>query len=303
MFKIHVMGSAAGGGIPQWNCNCHNCNNTRNNCNNISERTQSSIAVTVDNNRWILINSSPDFRFQMNNLMKKYNTSDNIRSNMIKDVILMDSQIDHVTGLLSMRESRELNIYCTKNTEYELTNKLNILSVLEYYTKLNKIEIDDKDVLQIETVPELEFKFVYLKSRPPPYSKNRNNSQLGDNLGIIIKHKDSKKYIFYVPGLEEFSDKIIDIIRESEYTFLDGTVWLDTELIDLGISKKSSYDMGHIPVSKTIEILNTYNISNKVILIHINNTNPILDNNSIPNTILSKNMIEIAYDGMEKIIK
>lgn len=301
-FKVRILGSGAGGGLPQWNCNCKNCNNCRN--MKIPERSQSSIAVTIDDKNWILINSSPDFRYQYNELFKKYfnNKNDNIRNNSINNIILLDSQIDHVTGLLSMRESKELNIYSTTNIYHELTNDFNLLTILKYYCKINFTKIDNTDFFNINSIPNLEFKFIFLQGKPPPYSKNRKKQLAGDNLGIIIKHKNSSKYIFYAPGIEIIDDDIINIIKDSEYTFIDGTVWTSNELIDLNISNKTSYEMGHIPVSELISILEPYDILRKIYLIHINNTNPILDSNSNEYKILMNTGIHITNDNMELII-
>lgn len=298
MFKIRILGSGAGGGLPQWNCGCNNCNNCRN--GKLLERTQSSIAVTINDKDWVILNSSPDFRRQFNKLIEKY-PIDNIRNTNIKDVILADSQIDHVTGLLSMRETRELNLYSTTNIKNELTNDFNILEILKHYCKINFREINNPEYFTIESIPELEFCFVFLKGKPPPYSKNRLHQQSGDNLGILIKHKISTKYVFYAPGIEEINQEILDLIKNSELTLIDGTVWTATELIDLKISSKNSYEMGHIPVSISSKIFIENNLKN-IHLIHINNTNPILNKLNNEYKYLKNNNINITQDDQEFII-
>ena len=121
-FKTRILGSAAGGGLPQWNCNCFNCKDVRNGKEHILARSQSSIAVTTDNQKWVLLNASPDIRYQLNDLSKAYPIS-TLRDNRFAGIILVDSQIDHTTGLLIMREGEPLNIYCTKNVYKEFKRK------------------------------------------------------------------------------------------------------------------------------------------------------------------------------------
>ena len=298
--KIRVLGSGAGGGLPQWNCNCKNCKNCR--LGLIEKRSQSSLAVSLDNKKWILINSSPEFTCQINDLLTDYNHETAIRSKMINDVILMDSQMDHITGLLSMRENRTLNLYCNENTYDEIYNKFNILEILSYYLDIKHTSINENRSFKVESIPEIEFIPIYLDSKPPPFSENREKPIKGNNLGLIIKEVDKEQYIFYAPGISNIDEKIANIIKKSKFSLIDGTFWHNEELIDMQISKKDSKSMGHISNQELIKIVNKYKLFDKIYLIHINNTNPILDPESEQCKKIEEARIKITYDKLELII-
>jgi len=298
--KVRVLGSGAGGGLPQWNCNCKNCKNCR--LGLIQKRSQSSLAITIDNNKWILINSSPEFTSQINNLLKDYNHETDIRSKMINDVILIDSQLDHITGLLSMRENRTLNLYCNENTYDEIYNKFNILEILSYYLNIKHTLINENQSFKVDSIPEIEFTPIYLDSKPPPFSENREKPIKGNNIGLIIKEIKNEDYIFYAPGISKIDSNIANIIKKSKFSLIDGTFWNNEELINMQISNKDSKSMGHIPNLKLIEIVNNYKLFDKIYLIHINNTNPILDLNSEEYKKVINSKIKISYDNLEIII-
>ncbi len=295
--KIRVLGSGAGGGLPQWNCNCKNCKNCR--LGLIEKRSQSSLAVSMNNKKWILINSSPEFTSQINDLLTDYNHETTIRSKMINDVILMDSQMDHITGLLSMRENRTLNLYCNENTYDEIYNKFNILEILSYYLNIKHTFINENQSFKVESIPEIEFIPIYLDSKPPPFSENREKPIKGNNLGLIIKEVEKEEYIFYAPGISSIDEKIANIIKKSKFSLIDGTFWHNEELVNMQISKKDSKSMGHIPNIELIKIINKYELFNKIYLIHINNTNPILDPESEEYKKIIESKIKISYDKLE----
>ena len=298
--KIRVLGSGAGGGLPQWNCNCKNCKNCR--LGLIEKRTQSSLAVSLDNKKWILINSSPEFTCQINDLLTDYNHETTIRSKMINDVILMDSQMDHITGLLSMRENKILNLYCNENTYDEIYNKFNILEILSYYLDIIHTPINENRSFKVESIPEIEFIPIYLDSKPPPFSKNREKPIKGNNLGLIIKEIDKEDYIFYAPGISGIDEKIANIIKKSKFSLIDGTFWHNEELIDMKITNKDSKSMGHISNVELIKVVNKYELFDKIYLIHINNTNPILDPDSEERKKIEEAKIKISYDKLELVI-
>ena len=132
---VHILGSAAGGGFPQWNCNCPQCSGVR--CGRIraTPRTQSSLAVSDDGQRWALINASPDIRAQIDNC-PRLNPGSPVRATAIAAVVLMDSQIDHTTGLLSLREGRNLTVHCTEMVRQDLTTGFPLLTMLGHYATI-----------------------------------------------------------------------------------------------------------------------------------------------------------------------
>jgi pyrroloquinoline quinone biosynthesis protein B len=308
--KILILGSAAGGGFPQWNCNCRNCDGIRKGTLNARPRTQSSIAVSSNGTDWVLINASPDILAQIraNPVLQPARAS---RDTGIAAVMLMDAQIDHVTGLLMLREkSGPLPLYCTEPVWEDITTGLPLAKVLSHYCGVERYVIDaptaydgggTKQGGEVPGVEGIRFVPLALKSKAPPYSPHRNNPQLGDNLGLLIENTTTGKKLFYAPGLGEIEPHIEAAMRDADCVLVDGTLWTEEEMITLGLSKKKSSDMGHLPQTGAggmIEVLDGIG-SRRKILIHINNTNPILDEDSAERAELVRHGIEIAYDGME----
>ncbi|MEK9769923.1 MAG: pyrroloquinoline quinone biosynthesis protein PqqB [Betaproteobacteria bacterium] len=304
--RVRVLGSAAGGGFPQWNCNCPNCDGVRKGTINAKRRTQSSIAVTGDNVNWLLFNASPDILTQFQGF-PELQPARSIRDTAVKSVLLMDAQIDHTTGLFMLREGKTpLNIYCTDMVYEDLTTGNPIFNILGHYCGINwkKISMDSLDSFEAEGVPNLKITAVPLSSKAPPYSPHRNNPHIGDNIGIQVEDATSGKKLFYAPGLAEIEDQIKPFMEQADCLMVDGTCWTNDEMAKLGIAQKMSLDMGHLPQSDPggmIEVLRPLRASKKI-LIHINNTNPILREDSPERAVLADEKIDVAYDGMDLTI-
>jgi pyrroloquinoline quinone biosynthesis protein B len=304
--RVRVLGSAAGGGFPQWNCNCPNCDGVRKGTINAKRRTQSSIAVTGDNVNWLLFNASPDILTQFQGF-PELQPARSIRDTAVKSVLLMDAQIDHTTGLFMLREGKTpLNIYCTDMVYEDLTTGNPIFNILGHYCGINwnKISMDSLDSFEAEGVLNLKITAVPLSSKAPPYSPHRNNPHIGDNIGIQVEDATSGKKLFYAPGLAEIEDQIKPFMEQADCLMVDGTCWTNDEMAKLGIAQKMSLDMGHLPQSDPggmIEVLRPLRASKKI-LIHINNTNPILREDSPERAVLADEKIDVAYDGMDLTI-
>ena len=298
---IRVLGSAAGGGFPQWNCNCHNCSRIRQGSMNGSARTQSSIAVSTDYKNWLLFNASPDIRSQLE-AFQAIQPQNGIRDTGIKAIILIDSQIDHTTGLLMLREGQPLNIYCSDMVAQDLSTGFPLFMMLKDYCKVNHHVIPvDGSGFSIPLIDDLRFYTHALKSKAPPYSPHRHDPHDGDNIGVIIEQISTGKKIFYSPGLGEIEPHVMTAMQTVDCLMVDGTFWSDDEMIKQGISTKRARDIGHLPQSGhggMIDVLSSVTKARKI-LIHINNTNPILDNDSPERKILESAGIEVAFDGME----
>jgi pyrroloquinoline quinone biosynthesis protein B len=304
--RVRVLGSAAGGGFPQWNCNCPNCDGVRKGTINAKRRTQSSIAVTGDNVNWLLFNASPDILTQFQGF-PELQPARSIRDTAVRSVLLMDAQIDHTTGLFMLREGKTpLNIYCTDMVYEDLTTGNPIFNILGHYCGINwrKISMESLDSFEAEGVPNLKITAVPLSSKAPPYSPHRNNPHIGDNIGIQVEDATSGKKLFYAPGLAEIEDQIKPFMEQADCLMVDGTCWTNDEMAKLGIAQKMSLDMGHLPQSDPggmIEVLRPLKASKKI-LIHINNTNPILREDSPERAVLADEKIDVAYDGMDLTI-
>jgi pyrroloquinoline quinone biosynthesis protein B len=300
--KIHVLGSAAGGGFPQWNCNCPQCSAVRNASPHHLARTQSSIAVTANQTDWLLVNASPDVLQQIK-AFPALQPARALRDTGIAAVLLMDAQIDHTTGLLMLREHRQkLPLYCHTLVREDLSTGNPLFKVLEHYCGIDWQELHLQKTFQVPSLSGLEFEALPLISNAPPYSPHRDKPQPGDNIGLSVKDQTSGKTLFYAPGLAQIEPHVWKAMQEADCVMVDGTLWTDDEMITLGASKKTSRAMGHMPQSGAegmIEWLDKLPAHVRKVLIHINNTNPILDEISPQRQTLTAHGIEVAFDGME----
>jgi pyrroloquinoline quinone biosynthesis protein B len=300
--KIHVLGSAAGGGFPQWNCNCQNCDGVRKSTINAVSRTQSSIAVSDDGIDWVLVNTSPDVLTQIR-ATPALQPARAVRDSGIAAVLLMDAQIDHVTGLLMLRErSSPLPLYATAEVLADLSQALPLTRVLSHYCGIDAHPMTvDGEAFSIAPLRNTTFLPIPLLSKAPPYSSHREDPHPGDNIGLMLHDAVSGARVFYAPGLGRMTDAVEAAMRQADVLLVDGTCWSDDEMITLGLSKKTAHMMGHLPQSGPggmIEVLGRMPARRKI-LIHINNSNPILREDSPQRAELAEHGIEVAFDGME----
>jgi pyrroloquinoline quinone biosynthesis protein B len=300
--KIRILGSAAGGGFPQWNCNCFNCNGVRKGSITATARTQSSIAVSENGTDWVLVNASPDILAQIR-AFPALQPARAVRDSGICAVLLMDAQIDHVTGLLMLRErGTPMPVHATAEVFADLDTGLPLLKVLGHYCGVtrNLITPDAAD-FGIAPLEGTRFRAITLDSKAPPYSPHRNDPHPGDNIGLEITDSASGKAVFYAPGLGAVSPTVLAAMQRAEVVLVDGTFWTEDEMIALGLSKKPASAMGHLPQSGPggmIALLDSIGAARKI-LIHINNSNPILRDDSPERAMLGAHGIEVAHDGME----
>jgi pyrroloquinoline quinone biosynthesis protein B len=300
--RIKVLGSAAGGGFPQWNCNCPNCGGVRKGTIRARPRTQSSIAVSADGAGWVLFNASPDLLAQFR-AVPELQPARAIRDTAVRAIVLIDAQIDHTTGLLMLREGAPLEIYCTDMVREDLTSGNPLFRILDHYcgVRWHAIPAAGGGTFAVTGAEGLVFTAVPLKSKAPPYSPHRDDPHPGDNIGVRIVDRASGKALFYAPGVGEIEPHLAPFLAEADCLMIDGTFWTEDELVALGISGKRARDMGHLPQSGRggmIDVLRPLRAARKI-LIHINNTNPILNEDSAERRTLDAAAIEVAYDGME----
>jgi pyrroloquinoline quinone biosynthesis protein B len=299
--QVHVLGSGAGGGFPQWNCNCDNCARFRRGEINAQPRTQSSIAVSSNGVDWILINASPDIRAQID-AYPALQPARAKRDTGICAVVLMDCQIDHTTGLLTLRENdAPLELYCTDMVYQDLTSGFPVLNMLKHYCGVNwhALPIDGAP-FSIPAAEPLAFTALHLSSKAPPYSPHRHDPHPGDNVGLVVKDSTTDASLFYAPGLAKIEDHLKSHMAQADCLLVDGTCWTDDEMSRRGVGHKLASDMGHLHQSGPggmIEQLRAFDKPRKI-LIHINNTNPILDEDSNERVELARHNIEVAFDGM-----
>lgn len=298
---IQILGSAAGGGFPQWNCNCRNCAGLRAGTLNAEARTQSSIALSDDGVNWVLCNASPDIRAQIE-AFPALQPARRLRDTAIAAVLLMDSQIDHVTGLLTLREGCPHPVWCTEMVHQDLTSGFPLFTMLQHWNgglAWNPIALDGEP-FTIPACPGLRFTAIALRSSAPPYSPHRGNPHPGDNIGLFVEDLRTGGSLFYAPGLGQVDEALLGWMRRADCLLVDGTLWRDDEMRLCEVGDKLGSEMGHLPQSGPggmLEVLDGLQDKRRV-LIHINNTNPILDADSAERAELDARGIEVARDGM-----
>lgn len=297
---IKVLGSAAGGGFPQWNCNCANCQGVRSGSMQTSPRTQSSIIISDDGENWVLCNASPDISQQIRQT-PELNKKDVLRGTTIGSIILTDSQIDHTTGLLSLREGCPHQVWCTQEVHGDLTSGFPLFTMLQHWNGgLQHRPLIPLEPFQVAICPNLRFTAIPILSNAPPYSPYRDRPLPGHNVALYIENLANGQTLLYAPGLGEPDAVIMPWLQRADCLLIDGTVWQDDELQTMGISHNSGKDMGHLALSEEqglIRLLAELPATRKI-LIHINNTNPILNECSPQRAFLTQQGIEVSWDGM-----
>jgi pyrroloquinoline quinone biosynthesis protein B len=305
--KIRVLGSAAGGGFPQWNCNCHNCSGVRNGTVRAAPRTQSSIAVAgADAPAWALVNVSPDILTQLKD-HADLQPGRAPRDTAIAGIVLVDAQIDHTAGLFMLRESTApLAIWCTDAAYADLTGGNPIFKVLGHYCGVDRRRIDSSgEEFSVDGVPGVRWRAIAVASKPAPYSPHRGAPIPGDNVALVIGAAASGKAAVYAPGLGAMAPALWSALQEAACVLIDGTFWSEEEMGVQGLAMKRARDLGHLPQSGAggmLEWLAKLPRATRKILIHVNNTNPILDEDSPERATLARAGVEVARDGMEILL-
>jgi pyrroloquinoline quinone biosynthesis protein B len=307
--RIRVLGSAAGGGFPQWNCNCANCSGVRSGKLRARARTQSSIVVSGSSSadsdvaNWALVNASPDLlaQLQANPVLQPGRA---IRDTAIRGIVLVDGQVDHTTGLYMLREaSRPWPLWCTDSVHTDLTRGNPVFDVLSHYCGVDRQRIGlDGEEFAVAGVSGIRWQAIPVASKPAPYSPNRASPVPGDNVALLISDEVTGYSAFYAPGLGAIDEPIWRAMQSARCVLVDGTFWTDDEMIRLGISRKLAREIGHLPQSGAggmLEWLDRLPTQTRKVLIHINNTNPILDEDSPERAELARRGVEVAFDGME----
>ena len=274
--RVRVLGSAAGGGFPQWNCHCDTCEAARDGVR-ARPRTQSSLAIRGDDGPWFLVNASPDLRQQLETLSPE--RVNGVRSSPIAGVLVTDAEIDHTAGLLLLRESRApVRVFGDARVERALHDSL--LRMLERFCG-----VDWQPLAAGSEVPLAGFTV--------------ERFDVGPASGFTFR---DGAVVTYAPALASLDDDVIARFAASDLVLVDGTFWREDEIPRLGISDRSARDMGHVPLSGgTLEMLAGLERPRKV-LVHINNTNPILLEDSHEREEVARAGVEVAYDGLEVVL-
>ena len=305
MLKIIVLGSAAGGGFPQWNCNTEACRSARK--GEALARTQSSIAVSGDGTHWFLFNATPDLRQQIN-ATPQLHPNHGLRTSPIAGVVLTNADVDHVAGLLTLRESMPLVLYATDRVLATLKAN-SIFSVLNPdFVERRAIVLGENfepvttageaSGLIVEPFPVPGKVALYLED---PDAGDNFGTEQGDTVGVRVTSAESGEYFFYIPGCAEVPADLVGRLRGAPLVLFDGTLWQDNEMIDAGIGVKTGKRMGHISMSGedgSMAAFRDLDVGRKI-YIHINNSNPTLLDDTPERQEVEAQGWKISHDGME----
>ena len=306
MLRVVVLGAAAGGGVPQWNCGCPVCRMARTEHPEL-QSTQASIAISTDGDHWFLINASPDLRQQLIATPQLHPKAGKLRHSPISGVILTNSEIDAVAGLLSMREGWPFTIYAHPRV-LSILNSNSIFNVLnEKNVPRRPIEMDEtfEPTLPDGSPSGIEILPFAVPGKSAWYLEGKDHPAggdgAGDTLGLRVSDKATGKYLYFLAACARVTDDLKSRLAGASLLFFDGTVWRDDELIAAGLGNKTGQGMGHIAMSGTngaIEALAGLDIDRKIFL-HINNSNPALLRYSAEREIVERAGWQIPADGTE----
>jgi pyrroloquinoline quinone biosynthesis protein B len=294
--RVRVLGSAAGGGFPQWNCRCPTCEAARRGTA-ARPRTQSSIAVRGAEGPWFLANASPDLRQQLEGLAA--DRAKDVRAAPVAAVLLTDAEIDHTAGLLLLRESSEaIHVYGSDEVRHALTDGYPVLRILAEYCGVQWRTIERGRAVTLDG-SSLEIESFAAGGDAPRYLAGSGVEV--EATGLVFRDRSTGGVLTYVPGLARWDDDVLGRLATSDVALVDGTFWRDDELLHLGISSRTARQMGHVPLSGpggTLEALAQLRRP-RVILVHINNTNPVLLEHSPERAAVLRADVEVAHDGLE----
>jgi pyrroloquinoline quinone biosynthesis protein B len=289
--RVRILGSAAGGGFPQWNCRCPTCEAARS--GGAVPRTQSSIAIRGERGPWFLGNASPDLRQQLEELSDEGDHG--VRAAPVAAVLLTDAEIDHTAGLLLLRESSApLRVYGSEEVRRALTDGYPVLRILTGYSGVEWRALEAGAAVALDG-SSLEVERFGAGGDAPRYFAEADVEASG------LTFRESGRVLTYLPGLARLDDDVLGRLAASDVVLVDGTCWRDDELAQLGISDRTARQMGHVPLSGAGGSLAALARLERprVILVHINNTNPILLERSPERDAVTAAGIEVARDGLE----
>jgi pyrroloquinoline quinone biosynthesis protein B len=310
MLHVLVLGAAAGGGVPQWNCNCIVCNTARSR-NSSLRHTQASAAVSADGENWFLINAAPDLRQQIIE-NPKLHPRHGMRDTPLAGVVLTNGDVDAVAGLLHLREGQRFTIYGHER----------VMSVLRDNSIFNVLnpELVGRQSIELETpfalkLPDGADSGIEVVAFPVPgkvalYLEDGGDAEhgfgteIGDTLGLHIRNRSNGAHFFYLAACAELTPALADRVAGAPLVFFDGTLWRDDEMIANGLSQKTGRRMGHMSMSGdsgSIAAFADLDVGRKVFL-HINNSNPALLPDSAERAELKRAGWEIPSDGMEIVL-
>ncbi|WP_159597985.1 pyrroloquinoline quinone biosynthesis protein PqqB [Starkeya nomas] len=302
-FRLVVLGSAAGGGFPQWNCRCAVCSLAWANDPRVRRRTQASIAVSADGVHWALVNCAPEVLSQIQSVPALHPQA-GFRHSPVAAVLLTNADIDHVAGLLSLREAQPFTLLATPSVQGVLRSSSAFDVLAEGVVARREVELGSSFDL-VEGVSATIFPVpgkiaLYLEARETA-EKGALATDVEGEQTIGVELRAGGRRVLYIPGCAAMTDALRARLDGADLVLFDGTLWQDDEMVRAGVGTKTGARMGHMSMSGengSIEALRQVNVGRKI-YVHINNTNPVLVDGSKERIAANKAGWEIAQDGME----
>jgi pyrroloquinoline quinone biosynthesis protein B len=300
-FQVHVilLGTAAGGGFPQWNCWCPTCRVARRDPARARHRSQSSAAVSADGQRWFLLNASPDVHTQVGRLPSAEPAG--MRHVPVEGVVLTDGELDHTVGLLLLREGRHLQVWATDAVRRIVEQDSRIVPVTRAFAEVRLVTLPIAGTVPLlyrDGCPSgLTVSSFAVPAGPPRFAADDHP---GHTVGLLVRDGSTGGVCAFVPGCGSLDSTLLELLGRAELVLFDGTFWTDDELITLGIGERTAREMDHLPVSGpegSLERLASLPGRRRVYT-HINNTNPMLIEDSPERRQVEHRGVEVGADGM-----
>lgn len=293
-FRARILGAAAGGGLPQWNCGCENCDLAR--AGKIPPQTQSSVAVSANGTDWAILNASPDIREQLARTPALHPTD--LRTSPLRSVLLTNGDIDHVAGLLTLREQQAFTLYATSDIHDVLTANPIFAALNPAFVTRETVELGRPT----EIAPGLTATLFAVPGKVPLYLEGETvETDLMGEQTVGVELTAGPQKAFYIPGCARFNTDLRTRLSGAELVMFDGTLWQDSEMVEAGLSQKTGKRMGHMSMSGpdgSIAAFADRDVQRKV-YVHMNNTNPVLRPASRERAEVAANGWIVAEDGME----
>jgi pyrroloquinoline quinone biosynthesis protein B len=300
---VRLLGTAAGGGFPQWNCACPNCQRARQGTDRARPRTQSCVAISADERHWFLVNASPDIRAQIESFAPLL-PDRTVRGTGIQGVLLTNADLDHTLGLLVLREGGRLSVHATASVRRALDEGFRLSSVLEHYGGVDWRQ--PPGALAPLTCSDgrtsgLGYLAFPVPGKLPRYREGQAAPTPEDTVGYLIVDERTGGRLACIPGLAAFDEEVRRRVRDADVLLLDGTFWSDEEMQSVGASGASARAMGHLPVgSKDGSLALVASLrETRTIYVHVNNTNPMLLEDSVERRAVEEAGAEVGWDGLE----
>lgn len=291
---IKVLGAGAGGGLPQWNCGCRNCNDAR--AGHLPAMTQSSLAVSANGQDWAVLNASPDIRQQFAETPQLAPTG--LRVSPLRSVVLTNGDIDHVAGLLTLREKTPFTVFATAQT-------LEILETNAVFGVLDPALVSRSPIaLEAAFTPltGMEITAFAVPGKVALYLEQGDDvdtNAMGEQT-IGLRLSASGRTVYYIPGCAAVTDALLAQVADADLLLFDGTVWQNDEMPTMGAGAKTGARMGHVAMDGPDgSIARLAGLTCRKVFVHINNTNPALQPDGPERATLSAAGWDIAADGME----